>query len=114
MRPIQYIFIVLLVAVMIFFERRFKKQLVIKLGLGVIFLLALTITIVPDASTLVANALGIVRGVDLIIYLSLLGLLSACLLLYLRVMELERKLTALVRTQALESTAVDTWQGKNA
>jgi len=101
MRPIQYILIVLLLLLLVFFERKLKKSLGIKLLFAGVMLAALTFTIFPDASTVIANYLGIGRGVDLIIYLSLLALLCCCMLLYLRLVKLERTLTELVRQQSL-------------
>lgn len=104
MKPIQYILIPLLILLLIFFERKLKKQFVIKSIFASVMLAALIFTIIPDMSTTIANFLGIGRGVDLIIYMSILGLTCCCLLLYLRMLKLERQLTAIVRKEAVEES----------
>ncbi len=103
MRPIQYILIPLLILLLIFFERRLKKQFLLKFVFVGVMLAALGFTIFPDTSTSIANYLGIGRGVDLIIYMSIIGLTSCCLLLYLRIVKLERQLTELVREKAIDA-----------
>lgn len=102
MRPIQILLLVLLVAAAIFFERRLRNQLFLKLLFLALMGGAILFTIVPTWSTVIANFLGVGRGVDLIIYLSLLGLTICCLLLYLKIQELQKQLTELARKQALE------------
>jgi hypothetical protein len=56
---------------------------------------------VPDATTHVANALGIVRGADLVLYCAVLGGFAAFFLVYLRLRELGRHVTLLTRELAL-------------
>jgi len=55
----------------------------------------------PEFTTVIAHALGVGRGTDLLLYLSLIAGVHAMLLLYLRIRELERKLTEHVRATAL-------------
>lgn len=104
MKLFQLIIVPLLVVLIFVFERRLKQQVLLKiLFLGVMFG-AIFFTIFPDISTPLANYFGIGRGVDLIIYLSLLGLSICCLLLYLKTISLERKLTEFVRKDALRNS----------
>lgn len=56
---------------------------------------------VPNATTHVANALGIVRGADLVFYCAVLGGFAAFFLVYLRLRELSRQVTLLTRELAL-------------
>jgi len=55
----------------------------------------------PSLSTLLAHALGVGRGVDLVIYLALLGQGFVILLLFSSLRALGQKLTAVVREMAL-------------
>lgn len=102
MKPIQFILIPAFIGLLIYFEHKLKKQVLLKLFLWAVLLGGMFFTIFHEWSTPIANLVGIGRGVDLIMYLSLLGLTTACTLLYLRTVKLERQLTALVRQQALE------------
>jgi hypothetical protein len=69
---------------------------------AVVWLGTAAVTIVPDAASALAHRLGIGRGADLVIYLSLLLGFSLIFRLYVRLARLEHELTALVRALALE------------
>jgi hypothetical protein len=56
---------------------------------------------VPDLSAEIARLVGVGRGVDLVLYLGILGLSFVCLLLYSKIRELEATLTDLVRSIAI-------------
>ncbi len=102
MRPIQLILIPILVIVLLFFTPKLKRSVLLQ-GLFVVAILGLMLfVVVPDWSTIVANYLGIGRGVDLITYLGLLSLGVLGLLLFIRMRKLEEKLVELVREQAIK------------
>ncbi len=103
MRPIQLILIPLLLLLLIVFQRKLRKQTLLQILFLGVMAAALLFTLLPDLSTTIANLLGIGRGVDLIIYFSLLALTMTCLLLYLRILKLQRMLTGLIQDRALES-----------
>lgn len=73
------------------------------------------IIIVPEATSFVAHLLGIGRGADLIIYLSLLISFYLMFRLYMALARLEQAITALVRALALEQLpeAVDSRSGRS-
>ena len=104
MKLFQIIIVPILILLILFFERKLKQQVFLKVLFLGIMGGAIFFTIFPDISTPLANYLGIGRGVDLIIYLSLLGLSICCLLLYLKTITLERKLTEFVREDALRNS----------
>lgn len=56
---------------------------------------------VPDATTTVANALGILRGADFVFYCAVLGAFVGFFLVYVRLRELNRQITVLTRELAL-------------
>lgn len=56
----------------------------------------------PDATTIVAHALGIVRGADLVFYCSVLFGFVGFFASYLRIRRLNREVTLLVRSFALQ------------
>jgi hypothetical protein len=55
----------------------------------------------PDATTMLAQTLGIKRGADLLIYCTALGSLTVFFLLYLKIQRMQREITQLVRELAL-------------
>ncbi len=102
MRPIQFLLVPLLLFLLVLFWIRLKQQPVMRPLVAVVMGLALVFTVFPDSSTWLANQLGVGRGVDMVIYLSLIGLSSGLLLLYLRLQQLERKLAEVSRQLALQ------------
>lgn len=103
MKPIQFILVPLFIFWLGVFWVRFKGQPLLRLITGGVLLTGLVFTLFPDSSTQLAHYLGVGRGVDMVIYLSLLGLVVGCLLLYLRILKLERQLTELTRQQAIQN-----------
>lgn len=57
----------------------------------------------PGITVVIANALGIARGADLVFYLAILGMFVAFFLVHLRLRRFEAELTRIVRELALRS-----------
>ncbi len=55
----------------------------------------------PDLTVVVARALGIQRGADLIFYLAILGMFIGFFVMYVRMRHLDEGLTAVVRRLAI-------------
>lgn len=68
--------------------------------LGVLAI-GLIASIDPERVTRVANAIGIRRGADLLLYLLVLAVLQGFLLIYVRLRRVRRELTLVVRRMAL-------------
>lgn len=66
-----------------------------------IWLTACVLILTPDSLTYLANALGINRGADLLLYGLTLAFLFMSFLLYARIVQLRRQVTELVRHLAL-------------
>jgi len=105
MKPIQWILVPVFLFLMISLGRRLNGQPVLRLLVWGLLLSGIVFTVFEDSSTYLANALGIGRGVDMVIYLSLLGLGVSSLLLYLRTRRLEQRLAEIVRQQAIQDTS---------
>ncbi|MFK7926296.1 MAG: DUF2304 family protein [Bacteroidia bacterium] len=102
MKPIQWILIPIFLFLMVSLGRRLKSQPLLRSLVWGLLLAGIIFTVFEDSSTFLANALGIGRGVDMVIYLSLLGLGVSSILLYLRTRRLEQKLAEIVRQQAIQ------------
>lgn len=103
-KPIQVLLIPVLLLLLVLFFVRLKQHPLLRILVSLILIAALVFTIDLESSTELARLLGIGRGVDLVIYLSLLGLTVSSILLYLRTVKLEAMLTELARNQAIEDS----------
>ncbi|MEL6589489.1 MAG: DUF2304 domain-containing protein [Bacteroidota bacterium] len=102
MKPIQFILVPIFLFLMLSLGRRLRQQPILRLMVWALLAAGIVFTIFEDSSTMIANLLGIGRGVDMIIYLSLLGLGVSSILLYLRTRSLEQKIAELIRLQSLQ------------
>ena len=103
MTSIQGILVAFLVAAAIIASFAFKARLALRLLAVVLLAGAVVLVFFPDLTTRVAHLLGVGRGTDLLLYVSLIAGLHVALLLYLRTRELERKLTEQTRAIAIRN-----------
>ncbi len=59
------------------------------------------VTLMPQTTDMLATILGVGRGVDVIIYLSIIALFYLGFRLFVKIEDLEREITHLVRTLAV-------------
>jgi len=88
------------------FLRRQRLPIHIVLVMGLLGLAAMAV-VFPGATTVVANWLGVGRGVDLINYLVEVGLLFVVIHYYAKFVELEQQITVLAREIALLRAELD-------
>ncbi len=67
-----------------------------------LFLTAMTVTAFPAETTGLANTLGIGRGVDLIVYLSIVTLFYLVFRVYVLLEDIRHEITEVVRSLALK------------
>ncbi len=93
-----------LVAIASIFVRRQKDGLGIRATLfWILFWLAVdTVVLFPNSTTVLANTLGIGRGSDLIIYLSILLIFLILFRLNVKIENINRQVTKVTRSNALE------------
>ncbi|MEA3272282.1 MAG: DUF2304 family protein [Patescibacteria group bacterium] len=84
---------------------RFKKK---ELPLGwflfwiIFWLVVITVVVLPWTTTLLADLVGIGRGVDLVIYFSIIILFYLVFRLFIRLEKIERNITKLVEKNAID------------
>jgi hypothetical protein len=98
---IQGILIACLVIATILGSIVFRAKVVYRLLAVVLCLTAVTFVLFPDLTTVIAKSLGVGRGTDLLLYVSLIAGVHAILLLYRRTRDLERRITEQIRAMAL-------------
>lgn len=82
--------------------RAWKRLLLV--GLAVV---AIATILQPEASSRVANAVGVGRGTDLLLYLLTVLFLYVTATIYLKFRDLELRLTALARRLAIDEALAD-------
>jgi hypothetical protein len=85
----------------------FRARLVYRLLAVMLFLAATVFIFSPDLTTVIAKSLGVGRGADLLLYVSLIAGVHVALLLYRRTRELEHKMAQLVRAAAIRDAQLN-------
>jgi hypothetical protein len=103
MKSIQVILIALSILAAITGSIAFRSKLAYRLLAVAFFFLTVGFVLFPDWTSEIARFVGVGRGTDLLLYLTIFAGVHSCLLLYVRTRRVERKLTALVRELALRN-----------
>ena len=101
MTTIQGILIAGFIIAGAFASRIFRTKVLYRLVALALFLAAPILIIFPDFTTVIAHALGVGRGTDLLLYFSLVAGIYVVLLMYLRIRALDQKIADLTRAIAL-------------
>lgn len=78
-----------------------------RLGAAAVLVLAAGGVLFPDAVTSVANAVGVGRGADLVLYVLAIAFMITVVTIFRRTAELERRTTLLTRELALLRADID-------
>ena len=103
MRPIQPLLLALLIGGVVLYFRRFQSRLRDRLVILSAAIACAVLTAVPEWSTYLAHSVGVGRGVDLVIYLSLAAMGSSIAMLYAHLRMLELRIATLARELAILS-----------
>jgi hypothetical protein len=99
----KFILISLLLLVFLFYLLKIRSKLLDRLLFIIFFMTGVFFIIYPDITTSIAHTIGINRGADLIFYLAIVFFFFGLILLYSMNKELEKKLTDLIRNDAIEN-----------
>ncbi len=103
MRPIQYLLLAILAGGVAVYFVRLRSRVSDRLLATGLSLLAAAGILAPQSATWAAHTLGVGRGVDLVMYLSLFTLSYLWVLLYARERQTQQKMTRLVRALAIQN-----------
>jgi hypothetical protein len=101
---IQLLLVLVLGAALALTIRRLRQGVLTRvaaLAWGALWVGGIAVVLHPDVTTRFARWVGVGRGVDAVLYLSVAFLLYLAFRIFLRLEKLERDLTTLVRAQAL-------------
>jgi len=101
MRLIQVVLVVGALSSLLAYLTYFRSALRDRLIALVLFGTAVGAIVIPEATTVVANALGVGRGADLLTYILATGSVFAAILLYTKIHNTDRTVTELVRSMAI-------------
>lgn len=103
MSAIQYLLLLLLLLLGLVYVRLFRHSLLKRSVMLLVFASGAFLVIQPDTTTVVANWLGVQRGVDLLFYLCIIlfGFIVAGL--YRKIRLLEARQTELIRELAIKA-----------
>jgi hypothetical protein len=87
-----------------FLQRR--KSRTVSIGITLVSAIGLWFVIVPEHATLLAEALGVGRGADLVLYFWIVINIFVLMSLQFKIFGLQRDITVLTRHLALQSAAV--------
>lgn len=99
---IKFVLATLVAASMFYFLVVKRRSPLPKLFVVSFFGVGLLCVLRPEATNRVAAWIGVGRGADVVIYLSILLLFFICFATYIRLRETEERLAAVVRDLALE------------
>ena len=102
MRPVQFILVLLVAGVTFFYFNRMRSSAADRFVVIVFGALGIFLAIFPDVTSKLADVVGVGRGADLFIYLSLVGIGFFGLLLYSKLRDLESTLADLARNISIQ------------
>lgn len=103
MRPIQYLLLLLLAPGVLLYAWSWHSRLVDRMLVLALGAAGLTLVAFPDASQWLADLVNVGRGVDLMMYLALLGLGYLFLILFARQRDIDERITRLSRAMAIDN-----------
>ncbi len=81
---------------------------------ALLWLAGLVVVWLPNATTKIANFLGIGRGADLIFYLSLVIIFYLLFKIYLRIENIEKNITKFTKTEAINNASFQKKEKNNS
>lgn len=112
MKIIQIVLVLAVATLTALYFRRFRSLLLDRLIVILLGASGILFVIFPQLSDKIAYRLGVGRGADLLIYLSILGIVFIYLGLFSKVRQIEEKLTYLARDRAIQKSHAPERQDK--
>lgn len=106
MTPIQIILALSVVILFLSYLSFFRSILFDRMIALSIFLLLLFAVVFPDQTTVIANLVGVGRGVDLLLYLFAVGTLFTLIMLYTQISKTKQTQTEIIRSIAINNAEV--------
>ena len=105
MKRIQFVLVSGVLIAVLFYIRRFRTQVFDRVFVVLAGIVGSVFILKPERTTFLAEKLGVGRGSDLVMYVSIIVLLFFCLSFWAKSRDLDARLTALIRDQALSEAS---------
>ena len=94
--------VILVMTILIASQRRIGR--IAAIIWSIIWIAAIVAILIPDATTRIANTVGIHRGADLVLYIVAILMSAGFISMYMRLRQVRREFTLLVRKIAILET----------
>ena len=98
---VKFILLPLIFGLILIYFTKIRSQLLDRLVVLFITGFGIVLVISPNISSWLAHLVGVGRGADLLLYISLIGIMYLLILIYSRLNEMEAKITHIVRDIAV-------------
>jgi small membrane protein len=102
MRPVQFILALMVLVIVVVYFSKFRSRAFDRVLVLFLAMLGLSMVIAPDWTNRAANLVGVGRGADLFIYLSIMSFSFVSLLFYSKMRDLEATITEMARAVAIK------------
>lgn len=104
MTPIKILLALPLLILILYFLTRLNDKTVYRVSLILIASAGIGLILFPNASNIIANALGVGRGTDLVFYVGAIIFFIALLVFYSKLKRIERTQTEIIRQMAIDQS----------
>ncbi|QJW91712.1 DUF2304 domain-containing protein [Spirosoma taeanense] len=104
MTPIKILLALPLLLLILRFVTRLHDKTVYRISLILISAVGIGLILFPDASNVIANALGVGRGTDLVLYVGAVIFFITLLVLYSKLKKIEATQTEIIRQMAIDQS----------
>ena len=97
MSIIQLILTVSILLLLWLYIKHFKTQLMSKILFSILFIAGIIAVIFPEVTNVIANYVGVGRGADLLLYITVIVFYSSLTFIYSRFKKIENRQTEIIR-----------------
>ena len=102
MSIIQLILTVSILLLLWLYIRHFKSQLISKILFSLLFVAGIVAVIFPDITNKIANFVGVGRGADLLLYITVIVFYTSLTFIYSRFKKIENRQTEILRLLTID------------
>ena len=102
MSIIQLILTVSILLLLWLYIKHFKSQLISKILFSILFVTGIIAVIFPEMTNVVANYVGVGRGADLLLYITVIIFYTSLTFIYSRFKKIENRQTEIIRLLTID------------
>jgi len=118
MKLIQFVLIPALIVLLLLYWKYVRSRTLNRILLLISVLAGIYFVLFPDVTTHLANLVGVGRGTDLVMYVAIVAFSFGYILMYSKLKQQEKTITAIVRDMAIQQARMhgqeDSIQGQNS